>query len=61
MVPYIFADVIVEFERDSYEVDEGAGEMEVCLIKTGEATRTISVDISVADNSSMETEGMLLL
>ena len=53
--------VSVEFESGSYVVDENEGMVEVCLVKIGETTRSISVDITARQSSPVDAVGMLLL
>ena len=53
--------VSVELESGSYTVNENEGTVEVCLVKTGETTQSISVDIAAGESSPVDAVGMLLL
>ena len=62
---YVFllsnADVRVYFERDTYEVSETDGTLEVCVRREGDISGSLTIEVSTGDFDPLQAEGIVRL
>ena len=50
-------DVTVFFERDSYGVSETDGRVEICVVRDGDVSQSLTVQVSTGDFVPLQAEG----
>ena len=55
------ADVRVYFERETYEVSETDGRLEVCVRRGGDISGSLTIEVSTGDFDPLQAEGIVRL